>query len=75
MTTTHKIKIKVAGLYCSGCAENIISLLRKKFNLEKVSADLNSKTLELSPNSKVEVIELVKAIDANGYGPASIVTN
>jgi copper chaperone CopZ len=68
------IKAKVRGLVCAFCSRNIEKSFQKRSEVEKVSADLDTKivTIDLKNGENLSDEEVTKIITDAGYNVSEI---
>lgn len=70
----HKLKIKIAGLYCVRCAEQIIAIVREHFKIKNIELEMINKIMTIYSNINIQKDRLAKEIEKNGYGPIVFLT-
>ena len=70
----YKLKIKIAGLYCARCAEQITNLVHKNFKIKGIELDMKDQTIVISSNTNIERGKLANEIVKKGYGPVVFIT-
>ena len=71
----HKLKIKIASLYCAQCAEQIASIVREHFRIKGIEFDIKDQLATISSYSDIEKNKLSKEIRKKGYGPVIFVAD
>ncbi|MBS3091399.1 hypothetical protein J4217_03050 [Candidatus Pacearchaeota archaeon] len=67
----HKLKIKITGLYCARCAEQISKMMYEKFKIKRINLEMQDHIMVISSNSSILRGRLNKEIEKMGYGPIS----
>lgn len=67
-----KITVKVEGMRCGMCESHVNDLVRRNFNVKKVtSSHLKGETVILAPQT-IDPDQLIAAISADGYKASAV---
>jgi copper chaperone CopZ len=67
-----KTEVVIEGMACGMCESHINDVIRKNFNVKKVSSSHKKKRTEIISESEISEEELHKAIDPTGYKVISV---
>ena len=71
----HRLKMKIACLYCLQCAEQIMNIMREKFKISNIEVNMQDQIITIFSYKNIERIKLAKEIRKRGYGSVVFITN
>jgi len=68
----YKIRVKITGLYCAECIEQITRILYKHFEIKGIKLDIVKQVMVISSKKNIGGGDIVREIEQRGYGPVVI---